>query len=379
MTDPDAAQAVAARDHTIGPGRLVLIVGPSGAGKDTLIDYAKAAVIDDSSIVFPRRIITRSGSAGEEHDSLTDEAFGRSAQAGAFALWWHAHGLSYGIPASIDDDILNGRTVMCNVSRAIVAQARERYATVLVVLVTAPAEILAARLAGRGREASSDIAGRLQRSASVGQDLQPDHVILNTGVPQDAGSELVALIRHRQIEAGVVAAVSMSPTHSFGKAKCDAIRLVAGLGVDGDAHHGATVKHRSRVARDPSQPNLRQVHLISCEIQDELRAAGFDVGPGQIGENITTRGIDLLALPTATRLHIGAAAVVEITGLRNPCYQLDQFQSGLMTALLGRESNGGLIRKAGVMSIVTSSGEVLPGDPIVVELPAPPHKALRPV
>jgi MOSC domain-containing protein YiiM len=157
------------------------------------------------------------------------------------------------------------------------------------------------------------------------------------------------------------------------------IRLLAGLGVEGDAHQGETVKHRSRVARDPSRPNLRQVHLIHAELHDELRRAGFAVSPGQMGENITTRGVDLLALPTGTRLHLGDAAVVEVTGLRNPCAQLDGIQEGLMAATLARDANGQLVRKAGIMAIVRAGGEVRPGDSIRVELPATPHRALEPV
>ena len=128
---------------------------------------------------------------------------------------------------------------------------------------------------------------------------------------------------------GVVTAVSCSLTHSFTKAKQESICLLPGLGVEGDAHLGATVQHRSRIARDPSQPNLRQVHLIHAELHDELQRAGFVVSAGQMGENVTTRGVDLLRLPTGTRLKIGNTAVVEVTGLRNPCLQLDRFQTGL--------------------------------------------------
>ncbi|MGB8701632.1 MAG: MOSC domain-containing protein, partial [Thermosynechococcaceae cyanobacterium] len=160
---------------------------------------------------------------------------------------------------------------------------------------------------------------------------------------------------------GIVVAVSRSAQHTFSKTNQEKIFLKAGLGVEGDAHLGETVKHRSRVAADPSQPNLRQVHLIHAELHDELQAAGFTVSAGQMGENITTRGIDLLSLATGTLLYLGDAAVVEITGLRNPCTQLDQFQPGLMAAVLGRDSDGKLIRKAGVMGIVVESGEIRPG------------------
>ncbi len=176
--------------------------------------------------------------------------------------------------------------------------------------------------------------------------------------------------------SGIVTAVSRGSTHTFSKIDQESIRLLAGLGVEGDAHAGVTVKHRSRVARDPSQPNLRQVHLIHAELHDELQAAGFAVSAGLMGENITTRNIDLLGLPTGTRLHLGTTAVVEVTGLRNPCLQLDRFQSGLMAAVLDRDEQGALIRKAGVMGIVLVGGEVRPGDAIKLELPPEPHQPL---
>lgn len=179
--------------------------------------------------------------------------------------------------------------------------------------------------------------------------------------------------------SGVVVAVSSSLWHGFSKATRDSIRLLAGLGVEGDAHAGTTVKHRSRVRRNPNQPNLRQVHLIHEELHDELRAAGFIVVAGAMGENVTTRGVDLLGLPRGTLLHLGGSAVVEITGLRNPCGQLDQYQPGLMAAVLERDANGGLIRKAGVMGIVHTGGSVRAGDRIEVELPPGPHWRLEPV
>lgn len=179
--------------------------------------------------------------------------------------------------------------------------------------------------------------------------------------------------------SGTVTAVSRSSTHTFTKSLQNHIRLLPGLGVEDDAHLGKTVKHRSRVARDPSQPNLRQVHLIHAELHDELQTAGFIVSAGQMGENITTRGIDLLKLPTGTRLHLGDTAIIEITGLRNPCTQLDRFQPGLMAAVLDRDEHGALIRKAGVMAIVLAGGAVQPGDLITVELPPEPHRSLIPV
>ena len=175
---------------------------------------------------------------------------------------------------------------------------------------------------------------------------------------------------------GIVTAVSRSPRHTLIKPNKDCIKLMAGLGVQGDAHQGTTVKHRSRVARDPTQPNLRQVHLVHAELHDELREAGFTVAPGQMGENVTTSGVDLLGLATGTRLHLGVSAIVEVTGLRNPCAQLDKIQKGLMAATLGRDERGNLVRKAGIMGVVLTEGEVRPGDPIRVEPPPPPHRPL---
>jgi len=175
-----------------------------------------------------------------------------------------------------------------------------------------------------------------------------------------------------------VVAVAHSPKHTMTKPTRPSIRLLAGLGVEGDAHQGATVRHRSRVRRDPSQPNLRQVHLLHAELFDELRAAGLVVAAGQMGENVTTSGIDLLGLPTGTQLQLGEA-LVEVTGLRNPCAQLDGIQPGLMAATLGRDAHGTLVRKAGVMAIVLTGGEIRPGDPISALLPPEPHRPLAPV
>ncbi len=174
-----------------------------------------------------------------------------------------------------------------------------------------------------------------------------------------------------------VAAVHLSAAHTFSKRAALSIRLLEGLGVDGDAHAGETVKHRSRVARDPSQPNLRQVHLIHGELHDELNARGFSVAPGDMGENITTRGLDILALPTGTQLRLGESAVIEVTGLRNPCRQLDDFQPGLMQAVLDRDADENLVRRAGVMAIVLAGGDVSPGDAIEVILPPLPHRRLE--
>jgi ribose 1,5-bisphosphokinase len=175
----------------IGPGRLVLVVGPSGAGKDTLIELARGLLRDDTSVVFPRRVVTRAASAAEAHDTMDKEAFDRAARSGGFALTWDAHGLRYGIPIGIDADIRAARTVVCNVSRTIIIPARARYADVFVALVTAPAEVLAARLAARGRD--GDIAQRLAR-ADAFADIVADCVIANTGAPADGAAALMAAV-----------------------------------------------------------------------------------------------------------------------------------------------------------------------------------------
>ena len=177
----------------------------------------------------------------------------------------------------------------------------------------------------------------------------------------------------------VVVAVAQSAAHGFSKAVAAEIRLLAGLGVAGDAHAGAQVKHRSRVARDPTQPNLRQVHLLHAELLEELAGRGFALRPGDVGENLLTRGLDLLGLPTGTRLRLGATAEIEVTGLRNPCAQLDRFEPGLTAAMLGRAPDGGLVRKAGIMAVVLAGGVVRPGDPIGVARPPGPHRPLLPV
>ncbi|MCF1598623.1 MOSC domain-containing protein [Streptomyces muensis] len=174
-----------------------------------------------------------------------------------------------------------------------------------------------------------------------------------------------------------VTAVSSNSEYSFTKPNRPSITLLAGLGVEGDVHAGVTVKHRSRVAQDPTQPNLRQVHLIHEELFAEVDQEGFAVTPGGLGENITTSGIDLLALPTGTLLHIGDEAVVEVTGLRNPCLQIDAFQQGLLKQVVGRDEAGNIVRKAGIMSVVQVGGVVRPGDTITVKLPDEPHRPLE--
>jgi MOSC domain-containing protein YiiM len=177
--------------------------------------------------------------------------------------------------------------------------------------------------------------------------------------------------------AARVMAVARDGGHRFSKPLAEVITLLPGLGVADDAHAGVTVQHRSRVAADPSQPNLRQVHLIQAELFAELAAQGFTVAPGALGENVTTTGIDLLGLPVGTRLRLGTAALVEVTGLRNPCAQIERFQPGLLAAVLGRDAAGRLVRKAGIMGVVLEGGPVRPGDPIGVTLPPLPHRALE--
>ncbi|WP_448642348.1 MOSC domain-containing protein [Geodermatophilus sp. URMC 63] len=174
-----------------------------------------------------------------------------------------------------------------------------------------------------------------------------------------------------------VIAVSRDGEHQFSKVPVDVVTLLAGVGVAGDAHAGVTVQHRSRVDTDPTQPNLRQVHLLHAELFDELREQGFDVRAGQLGENITTSGLDLLALPRGTRLQLGATAVVEVTGLRNPCAQIDAFRPGLLRQVVHRAADGSLVRKAGIMGVVATGGDVAPNDLIKVELPDGPHEPLK--
>jgi ribose 1,5-bisphosphokinase len=177
----------------IGPGRLVLVVGPSGAGKDTLIAGARLACVGNDTVVFPRRVVTRPSSAAEDHDTVTADAFDRRVGAGAFALWWDAHGHRYGIPSSIHDDIRAGRSVVCNVSRSVTGQARQHYERVAVVLVTAPADVLAARLAARARASDGDVATRVARAA--GLDAAADIVIQNVEHPDVGVQRLIAVIR----------------------------------------------------------------------------------------------------------------------------------------------------------------------------------------
>ncbi|MET8076904.1 MOSC domain-containing protein [Streptomyces sp. NPDC005303] len=175
---------------------------------------------------------------------------------------------------------------------------------------------------------------------------------------------------------GKVTAVSSNGTYSFTKPNRESITLVAGFGVEGDVHGGSTVKHRFRMRKDPSQPNLRQVHLMHAELFEELRAAGFEVGAGELGENVTTRGVDLLGLSVGTRLHLGDEAVVEVTGLRNPCAQIDGFRKGLLKEVARRGPDGAVRFRSGIMGVVAAGGVVRPGDTVGIEPPAGPHRPL---
>ncbi len=174
----------------------------------------------------------------------------------------------------------------------------------------------------------------------------------------------------------VVVAVSRNPKHTFSKFAEPSIRLIENFGVDGDAHAGATTQHLYRMRKTPDAPNLCQVHLLQSELFEELNALGIDVGPGQMGENVTTRGVELLTLPVGTRLLLGDEAVVEVQGLRDPCAQLDRLRPGLMKACIARNADGSLVRKAGIMGTVLRGGVVRPGDEIRVELPEPPWRAM---
>lgn len=176
---------------------------------------------------------------------------------------------------------------------------------------------------------------------------------------------------------GKILGVSKSQSHTFTKFSCEHITLIKGLGIKGDAHMGKTVKHRSRVLKDPTQPNLRQVHLIHSELFEELKQKGFYIINGEMGENITTIGVDLLGLPKSTILKLGEKVKIRITGLRNPCNQLNSIKEGLMKAVLDTDENGGLIRKAGIMGVVVEGGEISVGDEIEILLPEEPYHKLE--
>lgn len=180
----------------------------------------------------------------------------------------------------------------------------------------------------------------------------------------------------RDVTAGTVVSVARDSRHRFSKTPVDRVTLRAGFGVEGDAHAGATVRHRSRVAVDPTQPNLRQVHLLDAGFLRIARAHGFELAPGDMGENVLAEGLDLLSLPRETLLQLGPEAAVRVTGLRNPCWQIDEFAKGLLRLAVSRNEDGEIVRKAGIMGVVTASGTVTPGDRITVTLPPEPHQPL---
>lgn len=176
---------------------------------------------------------------------------------------------------------------------------------------------------------------------------------------------------------GIVVSVSAEPGHGFSKTPRAAITLLPGLGVAGDAHCGATVRHRSRVAADPLQPNLRQLHLFPAEWLEALDARGFDLAPGGLGENLLTRGLDLLALPTGTLMRFSQGPLVAVTGLRNPCRQIEAYRQGLLAAVLDRDAEGAAVLKAGIMAVILEGGAIAPGDSIALSLPPEPHRKLQ--
>jgi len=179
------------------------------------------------------------------------------------------------------------------------------------------------------------------------------------------------------MKSGKVHSLSSSAQHSFSKHTTHQVEVIKGIGIKGDAHAGVKVKHRSRVAKDPNQPNLRQIHLIHLELLKELVAKGYTVNPGDLGENITTEGISILNLPKDTILKIGENVAIQITGLRNPCHQIDKFQKGLLKEVVGKNDAGDIIRMAGIMAIVLEGGMIKVNDEILVELPALPHQKLE--
>lgn len=350
-------------------GHLVLVVGPSGAGKDTLIAASRGLVSPDT--LFVRRLVTRAGTDFEDNDTISEEAFEAGVNAGQFALHWRAHGHAYALPDTVQTALSAGKTVVANVSRGVVAEARRRFSRVTAVSVDAPESIRAARLTGRQRPSDGAISARLARATrTFDEPFQPDVTITNLADPLIGGAFLAAAIRGDGIP--FVVSTSRDDSHRFSKVAVPEIRLIEGEGVEGDAHRGVTVKHRSRVKVDPTQPNLRQVHLIPAELLMELAGKGFVLAPASLGENLLTFGLDCLALPRDTCLRIGSTACLRVTGLRNPCAQIESFRPGLLAQVLDKDEAGNLVRKAGVMSVVVAGGTVAIGDGISVEMPLSP-------
>jgi ribose 1,5-bisphosphokinase len=189
----DAPTISGRRPAAIGPGRLVLVVGPSGAGKDTLLGLARAACLNDERIVFPRRVVTREASSFEDNEQISLDAFRLARSQGEFAIHWEAHGHCYALPRAIDDELRAGRTVVANVSRTVLEAMRRAYVDVVVVSITAPPEILAERLAARARSSDGQIENRLRRAVDSGA-AAPDVTISNVGDVAYHARELIRII-----------------------------------------------------------------------------------------------------------------------------------------------------------------------------------------
>lgn len=406
--------------------RLVYVVGPSGAGKDSLLQWllqnppmsARGSGLGPAAhLHLARRTVTRSSAAlavmGDQPDALeevvSEDDFAALVAADALAMHWQANGLSYGVRHTQLAPLATSDWVLMSGSRAHLPQAMRQFPGLCAVHVLANPAVLRGRLLARARESIEAIDARLQRAMAYQPPLgalciHNDHSLQAAGEqlwahlfsadfarsaspaadPEprraDADSDSDASLGRSTQSAGAaqVLAVHRQTRHVFSKEPVPDIELVAGHGVRGDAHFGTTVKHRSRVARDPFAPNLRQVHLLHQELLDALSDAGLPVRPGQLGENITTQGLNLLALPVGTRLRVGQA-VLELTGLRNPCAQMERFRPGLLAAVTPRGADGTVARLAGVMAVVCEGGVLRPGDPIGVVHWPPEHRHLEPV
>ncbi len=378
-------------------GRLVYVVGPSGAGKDSLLRWLVQHPPAGQRLHLVRRTVTRTGPGLDDEETLDPDAFDDLLSSGAFAMHWQANGLSYGVRHAQLAPLATGSWVLLSGSRAHLSQAQAQFPGLRDVHVLASEAVLKARLLARGRESAEAVQARLTRAQAHPPPAQAlsilnDHSLEAAGRQlrqslfgdEGAGSQSLPLrappdpaVAHGHTAQAV--AVHRQARHVFSKEPAERIELVAGHGVRGDAHFGTTVKHRSRVARDPFQPNLRQVHLLHQELLDQLAAAGLAVRPGQMGENVTTQGLDILALPKGTRLRLGSEAVVELTGLRNPCAQIERFRPGLLAAVSPRGADGSVLRLAGVMAVVCEGGWLQSGDEVQVAHWPSEHRALEPV
>jgi phosphonate metabolism protein PhnN/1,5-bisphosphokinase (PRPP-forming) len=384
--------------------RLVYVVGPSGAGKDSLLRWLVQHAPAEQRLHLVRRTVTRphpapagpstASPALDEEEAVEEQAFADLLSSGAFAMHWQANGLSYGVRHAQLAPLASGAWVLLSGSRAHLAQAQTQFPGLRGVHVLASEAVLRERLLARGRESAEAVQARLARG--LAHPAPPGALCIANDHSLDAAGELLRRslfgsfdkgmafeVAAQAVRPGVspaaVVAVHRQARHVFSKEPVDAIDLVAGHGVRGDAHFGTTVKHRSRVARDPFAPNLRQVHLLHQELLDQLNAAGLRVAAGQMGENITTQGLNLLALPKGTRLRLGEQAVVELTGLRNPCAQIERFRPGLLAAVTPRGPDGQVQRLSGVMAVVLEGGSVQPGDALRVVHWPDEHRSLQPV